>query len=105
MFAHYAPSGWNPKPRLNVAAAPRLSLWAVINVASRSMTTHPERSLPATLSHGKPCGRRASSSHTRARTFARALPIRRNAASSSPGQSQADGGFRRRISEHQGLMR
>ena len=38
----------NPNPRLNVAAAPCLSLWAVIKVASMSMTTHPDNSLPAT---------------------------------------------------------
>ena len=82
VLAHHPARGWKPKPFLKVAAAPSLLLCAPIRVASRSMTTQPVSSFPATHSHGNPPGRLASRSHTRRRTFARVLAIRRSAASS-----------------------
>ena len=48
VLAHHAARGWNPKPFLKVTAAPALAEWAVIRVASRSMTIQPVNSLPAT---------------------------------------------------------
>ena len=39
VFAHHAPSGWNPNPRLKVGAADSFSEWEVTRVASMSMTS------------------------------------------------------------------
>ncbi len=83
VFAHQAASGWKPKVFLNVAFAPSFLEAARMIVASRSITIHPARRLPATVSQGKPPGRRCSRDHTWRRTRARALAIRTRALSST----------------------
>ena len=52
-----------------------MSLYAVISVASMSMTSQPVRVFPAMASHGKPDGVSSISFHTCARIFARACAI------------------------------
>ena len=61
--------------RLKVGAAPSLPEYAVISVASRSMTSQPASSFPAIASHGNPAGLAAISDQTCARTRARARAI------------------------------
>ena len=60
---------------MNVGAAPCFWLCAVISVPSRSMTSQPASSFPATASHGNPAGLAAISDQTCARTAARARAI------------------------------
>lgn len=66
-------------------------------VASMSTTTHRCRCFPATVSQGKPPGRRASQVHTIRRTFARARATAASTVSSRPAssrrivESEADG--------------
>ncbi len=52
-----------------------MSLRAVISVASRSMTSQPASTFPATASHGNPAGLAQISCRTCARTAARARAI------------------------------
>ncbi|MFE3323773.1 hypothetical protein [Streptomyces sp. NPDC059176] len=65
-----------------MTAAPDFFDAAVMTVASRSMTIQPVSRLPATVSQGKPPGRRCSRLHTCRRTRARAFAIRARVASS-----------------------
>jgi hypothetical protein len=72
VLSHHTPSGWNPKVRLNVAAAFSFSLWLITMVASVSSTIRSSRSVPATLLAGTPSG---SWDQTWRRTRARAFWI------------------------------
>ncbi len=72
-----------PNVFLNVPAAPAFLDAEVMMVASRSMTIQPVSRLPATVSQGKPPGRRCSGLHTCRRTRAHTFAIRARAASSS----------------------
>jgi hypothetical protein len=76
VLSHHTPSGWNPKPPLNAAAACSFSEWADTNVASTSSTTSSARSVPATLD----AGTLGSSFHTWRRVRARAFSTRFSAA-------------------------
>jgi hypothetical protein len=73
----------NPNVFLKVTAAPAFLDAAVMMVASMSMTIHPVSRLPATVSQGKPPGRRCSRLHTCRRTRARTFAIFARVASSS----------------------
>ena len=72
VLSHHTAIGWNPKPRLNVAAACSFSECAVTNVASTSSTTTSPRSTPAALEAGNP----GSRPHTCRRILARACSTR-----------------------------
>lgn len=55
VLSHQTPIGWNPKVRLNVAAAFSFSLWLIMTVASTSSTIRPaSRSAPAVRLAGTP---------------------------------------------------
>ena len=71
-----------------VGAAPSLSLYAVISVASMSITSHPVSAFPAMTSHGNPADVPSTSIHACARAFARARAMRSSMAG-VPARSSA----------------
>lgn len=80
-WSRNAHSGWNPNPRLNVAAAFSFSLCAVTSVASTSMINGDA----ASTAWSGPCW--PASAHARARAAARAVLIALNAAGTSAAKA------------------
>ena len=65
------PAGGGPPPFFQAGAAPSVPLHAVISVASRSVTSQPASSFPATASHPNPAGLAQISDQTCPRAAAR----------------------------------
>jgi hypothetical protein len=83
-------------------SAPSLSEYAVISVASMSMTSQPARAFPAMTSHGNPAGVPSISFQTCARILARACAILVQRGRIGQVQGAADRGRRSARAQHRG---